>query len=126
MTPHEQKYDELARWLGIDALLKLVPFSYDAVQRALAEGDKHLNTLPLKRWDAQHGVPPGEVQRCPTCKQVIAQQGRDEGVWGLIRLRLRQERRHGGVRKRFAWSLSDTVCVLKHAAKFHLKAEGGR
>jgi hypothetical protein len=36
------------------------PFTDEQVREALAAGDEHLNTLPLKRWDSFAGIlPPG-------------------------------------------------------------------
>ena len=117
MTPHEEKYDRLAHMLGVEALVKLVPFTRERVQQALAQGDEHLNTLSLATWDRQHGYAPDECKpkECPCCKQWVPSTAqRDAGVWGLVRKYVREH--HTSM----AWSQADTVCVLKHVAKFYL------
>lgn len=56
MTPgeieHAEKYEALARKLGIDQLRELIPASRERIQRAIETGDQHLNTIPLRKWDA--------------------------------------------------------------------------
>lgn len=55
MTPedieHAKKYDDLARQLGIDALVGLIPASREIVEKALRTGDPYLNSIPLWKWD---------------------------------------------------------------------------
>jgi hypothetical protein len=55
MTPedieHAKKYEDLARQLGIDALVGLIPASREVVEKALRTGDQHLNSIPLWKWD---------------------------------------------------------------------------
>ena len=36
---------------GLDAVISYIPFSLEHIQKALADNDEHLNTLPLKTWD---------------------------------------------------------------------------
>ena len=56
MTPgeaeHAAKYEALAREIGIDAIRELIPASEERIRLALSRGDKHLNTVPLRKWDA--------------------------------------------------------------------------
>ncbi len=49
---HAEKYDEVARKIGIDFLKTLIPASSARIRKALEKGDKHLNTIPLRKWDA--------------------------------------------------------------------------
>lgn len=57
---YAKKYEELARKIGIDELKNLIPASREKVRKALERGDKHLNTIPLRKWDAA-----GVVLRIP-------------------------------------------------------------
>lgn len=46
---HFDKYENLYRqneWVK-----KFIPFTKEEVKNALASGDNHLNSLPLKKWD---------------------------------------------------------------------------
>jgi hypothetical protein len=55
MTPSEieftQKCEALAQQIGLDPLRQLIPAPPEQIRRALERGDKHLNTIPLYRWD---------------------------------------------------------------------------
>lgn len=100
MTDHEQKYEAIAQQIGVDKLRAILEtgtyspqfstkvykaFPVPSEMVKLIEADKHLNNVPLYRWDAQHNR-----------------------VWGLLK--------GTGIK---SWALCDTVCVLKHIAKFH-------
>lgn len=65
MTPgdveHAKKYEEIARRIGIDVLAQLIPASPEKIRKALERGDKHLNTIPLKKWDAATYEIPSEL-----------------------------------------------------------------
>lgn len=56
MTPEEaewaKKCDDNAKRIGIDLLKSLIPASHERVRRALETNDPHLNTIPLRDWDA--------------------------------------------------------------------------
>lgn len=121
MTQHEQKYEALAQRLGVKALAALVPFSRERIEAALAAGDEHLNTLPLSTWDARHGTEPGSVRLyCGSCAQALPYKPQlGEGVWGLVR-RWIGDGRSSEAPRRMWWSLSDTVCVLKHVATHYI------
>ena len=88
-TQHFTKYDQIAKALGIPALVALVPFSSGSIQRALDAGDDSLNTLCLLRWDMQHTL-----------------------VWELYN----QAYSSGRYTEPGGWSLCNTICVLKHVA----------
>jgi hypothetical protein len=120
---HFEKYDKLAQWLGVAELQALVPFSQERVNAALASGDEHLNTLSLAAWDRQHGTIPGEAaKRCPCCHQVLPQEEQPRGVWDLVRAAIKRDKTTGSLPLCNAWSLSDTVCVLKHVARYYPRA----
>jgi hypothetical protein len=65
MTPgdveHAKKYEEVARNIGIDALVGLIPASPEKIRKALDHGDKHLNTIPLRKWDDAAAAIPREL-----------------------------------------------------------------
>lgn len=48
---HFRKYEERAQKLGIDHIRGYMPVSAQRVRRALEQGDKYLNTIPLRDWD---------------------------------------------------------------------------
>lgn len=89
-------YGLLVEYIGENKLRMLLPTLPNGDQRTpsqwrelLAE-DKHLNNVPLRRWDACHGLVFHYLR------------GGDE---------LRAINGTGG------WSLSDSVCVLKETAR---------
>lgn len=55
MTPgeveHAKKCEAIAQRIGIDILRELIPASPEKIRRALDRGDKHLNSIPLRKWD---------------------------------------------------------------------------
>lgn len=53
---HIQKYEALAQRLGLEELKTLIPVSQDKVRQALERGDKHLNKIPLWKWDVAAGA----------------------------------------------------------------------
>jgi hypothetical protein len=119
---HREKFESLAQWLGVESLKQLVPFPPSRIRAALAAGDEHLNTLPLVSWDGQHGLTPDERQHriCHCCKQSLPVRFVTPGVWGLVRAAIRRDHEAGRTPLVKAWSLSDTVCVLKHVARYHV------
>lgn len=48
---HARKYDALAREIGIERVKSLIPVSPEKVRQVLSRGDKHLNSIPLRKWD---------------------------------------------------------------------------
>jgi hypothetical protein len=135
MTEHEQKYERLAQWLGVESLKKLVPFTPEQIGNALRAGDEHLTTLSLVAWDRKHGAEPGEVARarkyiqfpdrqsviCPCCgAPTTPPADKTAGVWGLVRAAIASARLHDEKPLQRSWSLCETVCVLKHVAKYHI------
>jgi hypothetical protein len=121
------KYEALARRLGVEALLKLVPADADRVRAALEAGDEHLNGIPLVMWDrAALGAPETLAERtCPTCKHVRpSDDGAGLGPWSSDwpQTALKRTARLEPWRAAPGLSLAERVCVLKHVAKFHLAA----
>lgn len=49
---HAEKYEGVAQHIGIDFLKGLIPATPERIRKALEQGDKHLNTIPLRKWDA--------------------------------------------------------------------------
>ena len=47
---HREKYAKLAQTLGPDSLAGLVRDLVPRVREALAQGDEHLNSIPLDKW----------------------------------------------------------------------------
>ena len=125
MTPHTEKYERIAQQLGIDALKSLVPFSAERIRDALAAGDEHLNTLSLASWDKQHGYATAKAERCACCKQ-WKPTPKASGVWALYVAAVAENRTRRAKGESVpplvsgGWSLSDTVCVLKHVARHHI------
>ena len=93
---HFKKYDALAKKIGIEKLVKLMPVSKAEMVRKLAE-DKHLNNIPLRVWDRQAGCYDSRHTRHFTMHFL--------DPWA-------PEKANG-------LSLAERVCVLKHVAKYY-------
>lgn len=109
---HFEKYQAMAERIGIDRLRAVIPFSPEAVRRALDNGDHYLNSLPLRRWDAAVGYfEPSymrpKMETCPTCGHKHAV-GFDERAF--VRLHPFEDGPH---------SASERVSLLKHVARYH-------
>jgi hypothetical protein len=48
---HFKKYEARAQKLGIDHIRGYMPASAQRIRRALEQGDKYLNTIPIRKWD---------------------------------------------------------------------------
>ena len=54
--PHSYIYRRaIMRFGGLDAIKPFIPFSLEVIKKALSEGDEHLNTLEMRRWDNASG-----------------------------------------------------------------------
>ena len=56
---HWEKYDNLVAHIGVESLIKKIDRLSNAktrIRKALAEGDEHLNTIPLHEWDRIGGI----------------------------------------------------------------------
>ena len=80
---HQDYYETIGECLNISQ--QDLPCSLETVRLALDNGDVHLNTIPLWKWDERD------------C---------------LVRIRVGPQHHRD-----FSWSLSDSVCTLKAAAK---------
>jgi hypothetical protein len=86
-------YGQLVELLGEESLRAMLPLQTSPEKwRALLAEDEHLNNVPLHRWDACHELVLYLVRRVDTDARVAI-----TGSKG--------------------WSLSDSVCVLKTAAR---------
>lgn len=48
---HAKKYEALARKIGIEDLVALMPVSREKIRYSLDRGDRYLNWIPLRLWD---------------------------------------------------------------------------
>jgi hypothetical protein len=52
IVEHNAKYDEIIEKAGgVTSLRFSIPAPIEVIREALANGDEHLNTIPLQRWD---------------------------------------------------------------------------
>lgn len=103
---HFQKYEDLAKALGVHALASMVPLvGYNTLQDAF-EKDKNLNNIPLPLWDNMDFSVRHLVGMCPKEKFLEAYH--------------KHSRYEGEERQKKIWSLCETVCVLKHVAIYHI------
>lgn len=94
----EMRMDAIAYRVGVPALRRIIPFSRDQVKQALADGDEHLNSLPLAAWDRAAGAI-------------------SVGYGGTLAGNFRFSWDHPWEPwKASGLSLSERVCVLKHVA----------
>lgn len=122
MTEHETKYEKLAQFIGVESLKSIVHgFGIEPKRWAelLAE-DEHLNNVQLAKWDARDGqvrsLVAGAIGRA---RQQMG--GFEPGFQGTFHVP------HNPSGFKFSWSLGETVCLLKHVARFHVaKAEGAQ
>lgn len=89
---HETYYGYLVEALGEEALRRLVPATREVLIMAL-ETDPALNNISLRLWDSQHSA----------VWQLVKKAGGTEALAHITG--------PGG------WSLSDSVCTLKEAAR---------
>lgn len=89
---HYDTYEALLQERGVEAVTLAIPFSPEAVEKALAAGDEHLNTLRLPAWDHACGQ-----YANPRTGDIRALSATPPWMRGL--------------------SLGQGVCLLKHAAR---------
>ena len=85
---HFEKFDDIAKRIGVVKLEKLVPATKQQIVEAL-KTDPHLNNIPLIKWD----------RKDPVVRKMAFRSGFK------------------------TWSLSYTVCVLKHVAAHYIAKE---
>lgn len=84
-------YGALVEYIGESSLRRCLPVDHTPEEwRALIEVDPHLNNVPLRRWDAYHGMVLSLLRGGPSLVAITGPGG---------------------------WSLSDSVCVLKETAR---------
>ena len=53
---HNEKYDKLIEQMGgLEKIIPFIPVSKETIQKALADGDEHLNSISLYKWDKAAG-----------------------------------------------------------------------
>ena len=100
---HREKYEALAHVVGVEDLKKIIFFhgiTPDRINEALAEGDEHLNTIPMRVWD-QMALSTGEADKATPKGPAI----RFKYPW----TKLKEPQ-----------SLAMRVCMLKYVAKHHI------
>lgn len=100
---HREKYEALADVVGIEELKAIIlahNITPEKIGRALAEGDEHLNTIPMQVWDRM-ALSTGEADRAAPKGPPI----RFEYPW----TKLKEPQ-----------SLAMRVCMLKHVAKHYI------
>jgi len=50
---HNEYYSNVVNYVGYEEVLKILPFAWAEICRAIASGDVHLNTLPINKWDSR-------------------------------------------------------------------------
>ena len=105
-VPHESVMGSAVAELGLSNLAPLIPFTKEQIKAALESVDEHLNTLPIKEWDRAAGF-------------IFTRTDEEEFVHrvpsGLTPLLLQH-----GIN---AYSCSQCVSLLKHAAKLIAKED---
>lgn len=97
MTENEKKYDRIVKEIGIIHLRPLILSKKEEIQKALEEGDIHLNSIPLEWWD------------------------RISGVRQLYGGKYHMDHNYPWSLYPYSQSPAFRVCVLKHVAKFYLE-----
>lgn len=105
-VPHESVMGSAVATLGLSNLAPLIPFTREQIKSALNSGDEHLNSLPIKEWDRAAGF-------------IFTRTDEEEFMYqvpsGLTPLLLQH-----GIN---AYSCSQCVSLLKHAAKLIAKED---
>lgn len=101
---HDEKWGRVVNALGFEAVKSCIPFSLEDVQKAL-KTDKHMNNLPMKKWDNAGGFHFDHAGARPV--QIPTK------LTGILR--------NAGIT---SFSPSDTVCILKCAARMWVNTDG--
>ena len=105
-VPHESVMGSAVAELGLSNLAPLIPFTKEQIKSALNSGDEHLNSLPIKEWDRAAGFIFTRTDEEESMHRVPS---------GLTPLLLQH-----GIN---AYSCSQCVSLLKHAAKLLAKED---
>jgi hypothetical protein len=98
---HYEKYDALARKIGIDTLKAAIPLKPETIRAALKE-DEHLNTISIRKCDQWAGFTVHTNMKTQEQKFY----GHFYGVWERT--------------KNMGLSLAERVCILKHVARHYM------
>ena len=105
MTEHETKYEAIAQQIGIDKL------------RAILENGTHTGMYGRERYKSFKSFPaPAEMARLAAEDEHL--NNVQLGKWDAQDSEVRRLLKRTGIK---TWALSDTVCTLKHVAKFHYR-----
>ena len=105
-TEHYEKYEKLAQHIGVYGLCNLVKPYRKEIKQALENGDEHLNSIMLSRWDRLAGAKPRYLSSSTVRGDFILSW---EYPWIPAKVN--------------GLSLAERVCVLKHVAKYHCDLE---
>jgi hypothetical protein len=96
---HYATYERRAQAIGIARLCSLVPATLEELKAAY-EINPHFNrAIPLEKWDRMDSL----VRDARRRVNIPGESYRDEQG-----------------KAKFLWSQADSVCVLKHVAKYHI------
>lgn len=91
---HNEKYDTLIEQIGgLDKIIPFLPVSREEIKKALEEGDEHLNSISLNKWDYASG------RRSMKADDYFLLYTYEHEIWPTN------------------LSLAERVCILKRAAK---------
>lgn len=93
---HYEKFSSYVNKFSHALLETMIPATKEEIEKCILEGDIHLNKIPLYKWEGySHEYNP--IRRTSyTCPASII------------------------LSKTISISISETVCVLKHFAKYHI------
>ncbi len=102
---HRAYYQKVINFLGYEQVKECVPYSVEEIRKALPK-DKHLNNLPMKKWDWASGF------NVWTSKW--------EQIVKPVDSPLRRVLRRKGIN---CYSNCDGVCILKECARMMAEEE---
>lgn len=102
---HDEYWAQLVKPCITDTVLRRF-----GISRLEDSTDPHMNDIPLHQWDALH----------ETTRSLVA--SNTGGILDTLRA-IDESQAKLALERQFTWSLSDSVCVLKRAAKMFIKQE---
>lgn len=102
---HDEYWAQLVKPCITDMVLRRF-----GITRLEDSTDPHMNDIPLAQWDAMHE---------PVCSLVASN---TNGILDTLRA-IDESQAKLAEKRKFSWSMSDSVCVLKRAAKMFIKHE---
>ena len=115
-TPFEEKYKTVVKYLGEEKVRSFLPVDdIDHLKRSYSN-DKHLNNIPLKKWDAASGYYPATDK---SGRQIYKQLGKNyyskDNPHNLAELLMANDIT--------SFSVSECVCILKECARMWAEEE---